>query len=259
MNSESYKCALVTGASSGIGLAYCHELAREGVNLVIVSRHQEILEALASKLQEQHPIRVVPIAIDLSHPKSPEQLVIKIKEKGITIDLLINNAGCADNGAFIDLPWDAHANLIQLMLTSLTQLCYLLLPDLLSQNRSGIINVSSIAGMISLTLKGRMHRMLYRPIKTYVIAFSEQLAQCYSDKGLTVQALCPGLTVSQFHDRSGDQQLKSSTPTWMWTTAELVVSTSWKALKKPRRLCVVPGWHNRLLIRISRLLALFKS
>ena len=117
-------------------------------------------------MKKQYEISVVPLAIDLSHPESPEQLVEKIKEKGITIDLLINNAGCADTGAFNELPWDAHAKLIQLKLTSLTQLCYLLLPDLLSQPRAGIINVSSIAGMIPLTRKGRTHRMLYCPIKT---------------------------------------------------------------------------------------------
>jgi uncharacterized protein len=258
MNSVEYKCALVTGASSGIGLAYCYELAKQGINLVIVSRQREVLEALSSELQEQYSIEVIPFAIDLSQPSSPKQLVTEIQNQGITIDLLINNAGRADTGAFLDASWDEHADLIQLMLTSLTQLCYLLLPQLLSQPRASIINVSSITGMMNLTLNGRMHRMLYRPIKTYVIAFSEQLDRSYRDQGLKVQALCPGLTVSRFHERSGDHQLKSSTPTWMWNTAESVVRTSWLALRKSRRTCVVPGFHNRALLAVSRLTALFK-
>jgi short-subunit dehydrogenase len=253
-----YKRALITGASSGIGLSFCHVLAGLSIDLIIVSRNINKLKLLSAELQKKYQVNVTPIAIDLSDSDAPKTLFNIIEEKGLNIDLLINNAGRADSGPFVETPWQEHRDLTTLMLSSLTELCYLFMPKLLSNNTSGIINVSSIAGIIDFSLKGRTHRVLYRPIKSYVIALSAELMKTYKSKGLKVQALCPGLTHSQFHQQSGDTELFKSVPKWMWTTSEFVAKKSVMSLIKSNRLCVIPGFHNRLIIFLSRLNDLFK-
>ena len=258
MSTQPYQCACVTGASSGIGLAYCHLLARQGINLVMVSRQHDVLASLAQELREQYQISISYYAIDLSKTNSAKQLADSMQTDAVEIDLLINNAGQGDLGEFLEQPWQHHDALIQLMLTSLTELCYLLLPQLLSKPHCAIINVSSILGLMQFKLKERSHRTLYRPIKCFVTAFTEQLVNQYSRPGVKLQALCPGLTDTQFHQRIGDQEISKRVPSWMWMSAEAVVNRSWQALTKSKRWCVVTGLHNRLFIRLSKYLAWFQ-
>ena len=253
-----YQQALITGATSGIGLGYCHLLADHSVNLIIVSRNVVSLDALAQELKQKYAIKVTVIAADLSEEDAADNIFKVVNEQGLKIDLLINNAGRADFGAFDKTPWIQHRALINLMLTSLTKLSYLFLPQLLACEKGALINVSSIAGLIGLSPKGRTHRVLYRPIKSFVVAFSEQLMKTYKDKGLVVQALCPGLTYSQFHQRSGDTKLFDAVPKWMWTSADYVVKKSISSLVGSHRLCVIPGWHNRLAVLMGCIMDLFK-
>lgn len=251
------KCALITGASSGIGLAYAHALAGQKADLVLVGRHHGVLKDLAQLLTAQYGVKVMPAAVDLSDPKAAQILKALVAESGMVLDCLINNAGYADEGPFLDLPWDAHERMLRAMLGSLTALCHVFLPDLLKRERAYLINVASVAGLIHMPFKSGMQRMLYRPIKSYVVYFTEQLAHNYRDQGLVVQALCPGLTVSDFHARSGDQHLRAQTPSWLWSSAKQVVHGSLAALKPGRKTVLVTGWHNRVIVFFCRLIYLF--
>jgi uncharacterized protein len=247
------KKALITGATSGIGLSYCHALAAQKTDLVIVARHIKALDDLASTLSKQYGIEVVPVALDLGEANAAQTLWSMLQKQKIVIDCLINNAGYGETAQFLDLSWSDHERMIRAMLTTLTELCYLFLPQLKRHQQAYIINVSSISGLIHFSIKKRMHRMLYPPIKNYVAHFSEQLALAYREDGIVVQALCPGLTVSQFHQRTGESDLYSRMPQWMWSSSDEVVSKSLSSLKPNKKTVLIPGWHNKLLVLLSRL------
>ncbi|MBV52581.1 MAG: short-chain dehydrogenase [Coxiellaceae bacterium] len=258
MHQQKYTCACVTGATSGIGLAYCHHLANHGIDLILVARDEETLRELSKKLSDQYGVNAWYYPIDLSKRDSAKALVSAMKLDQLNIDLLINNAGHGDVGEFHEEPWQHHEALIQLMLTSLTELCYLLLPQLLSRQRAGIINVSSIVSLMSMPLKGNKLRVLYEPIKSYVTELSRGLSRQYADQGIKVQALCPGLTLSNFHHRIGESELYSIIPKTFWMQPEAVVKSSWRAFKRSRRSCVVSGWKNKILVIIFKCIHLFR-
>ncbi len=258
MHQQKYTCACVTGATSGIGLAYCHHLANHGIDLILVARDEETLRELSKELSDQYGVNAWYYPIDLSKRDSAKALVSAMKLDQLNIDLLINNAGHGDVGEFHEEPWQHHEALIQLMLTSLTELCYLLLPQLLSRQRAGIINVSSIVSLMSMPLKGNKLRVLYEPIKSYVTELSRGLSRQYADQGIKVQALCPGLTLSNFHHRIGESELYSIIPKTFWMQPEAVVKSSWRAFKRSRRSCVVSGWKNKILVIIFKCIHLFR-
>jgi len=258
MHQQKYTCACVTGATSGIGLAYCHHLANHGIDLILVARDEETLRELSKELSDQYGVNAWYYPIDLSKRDSAKALVSAMELDQLNIDLLINNAGHGDVGEFHEEPWQHHEALIQLMLTSLTELCYLLLPQLLSRQRAGIINVSSIVSLMSMPLKGNKLRVLYEPIKSYVTELSRGLSRQYADQGIKVQALCPGLTLSNFHHRIGESELYSIIPKTFWMQPEAVVKSSWRAFKRSRRSCVVSGWKNKILVIIFKCIHLFR-
>lgn len=258
MHQKNYSCACVTGATSGIGLAYCHHLASQGTDLILVARDEETLRELSKKLSDQYGVNAWYYPIDLSKQDSAKALVSAMELDQLNIDLLINNAGHGDVGEFLEEPWQHHEALIQLMLTSLTELCYLLLPQLIRQQQAGIINVSSIVSLMSMPLKGRKLRLLYEPIKSYVTELSRGLSKQYAHQGVKVQALCPGLTLSNFHHRIDESELYSIIPKTFWMQPEAVVKSSWRALTKSKRSCVVSGWKNKLLVMIFKGIHLFR-
>lgn len=249
---NSCETAIVTGASSGIGLAYCHQLASMGINLILVARSQDRLNALAETLIKKHDVRVHVLPLDLMQSDAITQIRKQVDQLNVSVDIIINNAGFDDLGDFLTTPWSDHQSMFQAMLLFPTQLCYEFLPAMQKKKSGYIINVGSIVGLF--TLKGFKRsgfRVLYAPIKSYIIDFTCALARRYKADGIQFQALCPGLTYSEFHKRSGELDIYTRVPKFFWLSSEEVARQSLTALKKNKTI-VVTGWINRLLYQIHR-------
>tara|TARA_B110000459_G_scaffold198352_1_gene243212 strand:+ start:1346 stop:2116 length:771 start_codon:yes stop_codon:yes gene_type:complete len=248
-----FNTALVTGASSGIGTAYCKALAKEQCNLVITARDNTKLTAIAKELAADYNIKVYVIAQDLSNPKAPELIYDFTQKNNLSIDLLINNAGHGDNNDFTTATLATHNNMIAAMLSSTVALCHLYLPNMLSNKHGHIINVASTAGLIGFAVKGKFARSLYRPIKTFIVSFTQQLANTYRSEGIKLQCLCPGLTITEFHNRIGEKDLYTSIPKIFWMSAANVVSYSLKHASSKSLRPRIPGIINKILVFIYKI------
>jgi uncharacterized protein len=188
---------VVTGASSGIGEALAREFAERAHNLVLVARRRERLEALAQELERTHGSLVEVIQSDLQDPAAPQALVEEIARRGLPIHTFINNAGFGLRGRFAEQPMEELAGMIELNVTALTKLCRLVLPDLITRREGGIINVASTAAF-----QAGPNLAVYYATKAYVLSLSEALHEEAKPHGVTVTALCPGPTHSEFVDRA---------------------------------------------------------
>ena len=218
------KTALITGASSGIGKAFTELLASKNVNLVITARRTSELNEIKANLENKHNISVTCFPMDLAIPNAAVDLYQQIKEAKITIDYLINNAGFGGHGEFYKRDWKEEANMIQLNILTLTQLCHLFLPDFITQNSGRILNVASSAALVP----GGPLQSVYFATKAYVLSFSQGLAGELTDKNITVTALCPGATETEFEknaDLEGTQLFSGKT-----FSAEEVAKDGYKAM-----------------------------
>ncbi|MEM7145023.1 MAG: SDR family oxidoreductase [Verrucomicrobiota bacterium] len=191
--------ALITGASSGIGKALSHIHAENGGDLVVVARREDKLNDLKSSLEESHSVRVRVIAMDLGDAASPRAIFDMVKAEGIEIDYLINNAGFGGHGQFHERDWQQDLAMIQLNVVCLTELCRLFLPDFVKRNKGRILNVSSTASLPP----GGPFQSVYFATKHYVTALSYGIASELEGSGVTVTALLPGATESEFAQTSG--------------------------------------------------------
>ena len=214
--SETNGYALITGASAGIGAAFARELAARKVNLILTARRLERLQTLASELETAHSIKVEVIACDLADREAPRHLVAEIEQRGIQIDMLINNAGYGVTGYFLSQTWQTQADFIQVLMTAPTELCHRLLAGMRERGHGRIINVASLAGHIP----GSAGQTLYSGAKSYLIKLSQALHLEYGHEGIHTCALCPGFTYSEFHDVTGSREMMSKLPKWMWMDAE---------------------------------------
>ena len=192
------KTALITGASSGIGkeLAIIH--AQKGGDLVLVARRVEQLYDLKNKLEKQFNIKVFCIQKDLSVPGSGKEVYQEIKDQNIEIEFLMNNAGFGLLGKFHGLPWERQLQMINLNITTLTELTYLFLQDFTKKNSGKILNTSSTASFMPGPLQA-----VYYASKAFVTFFSNALAEELHDTNITVTALTPGATETEFGATSG--------------------------------------------------------
>jgi short-subunit dehydrogenase len=228
------KTALITGASAGLGAEFARQLAQQGYNLVLVARRLEKLNELAEGLQGEHPnLTVNCIAADLNDKQAPQQIFEQTQSLGIEIDFLINNAGSAGPDLLTDKPWQPHADFLQLMMLSVTELCYLFVPGMVERGFGRVINVSSVAARIARA--GDCH---YGPTKTYLVALSEGMGLALKAKGVHVSALCPGFTHTDFHEVAGMSEMKAAMPEFIWYSAETVVREGLQAVERGKLICV---------------------
>ncbi|MEO5559507.1 MAG: SDR family oxidoreductase [Dokdonella sp.] len=245
----SSTCALVTGASAGIGAAFARELAARGYALALTARRADRLDELAEELRAKHHVDVQCIPCDLADPKAPQFLEGEIASRGLVIDTLINNAGYGVTGTFLTQPWQVHADFIQVLMTAPAELCYRLLPGMRARGRGRIINVASLAGL----LPAPAGHTLYAASKAYLIKFSQALALENRAHGVNVCALCPGFTLSEFHDVTGTREQMKRMPGWLWMAAEPVVRDALDAVERGR-VVRVSGRVNRTIKRLFELL-----
>lgn len=245
MPSPSLGYALITGASSGIGAEIAREYARRGVPLVITARREDRLQALAEELRAHVPVEV--IAADLAQPDAVSRVCDMLESRGLSIRVLVNNAGYGVTGRYASNTWPAHADFLQVMITSVCELTWRLLPSLRSFPDGRILNVASFAGL----MPGSNGQTLYAAAKAFLIKFSESLAQENADRGVKVCALCPGFTWSEFHDVIGTRAMMSRLPKSLWLQSDAVARAGIDALERDR-VIVVPGWRYRWMHRIGR-------
>jgi uncharacterized protein len=245
------KTALVTGASAGIGAEFARQLAGHGCALILVARRLERLQQLADEIQAAHGSRCNIIALDLSDPKAGSDLMAQLQQRGLRVDLLINNAGYGLPGHLISQDWSAHAASLQLMLASPTELCRMFLPGMIANGFGRIINVASLAGHVP----SSAGHTTYGAIKSYLIRFSESLALEMQQTGAPVKvlALCPGFTYSEFHDVNGARARVNQLPKFMWLDAPTVVSQGLAALERGERMHI-NGRVNRLIAAVCKYL-----
>ncbi|MDE2422531.1 MAG: SDR family oxidoreductase [Gammaproteobacteria bacterium] len=183
--------ALITGASSGIGLELAKLMAKDGMDLILVARSANKLSQLAQDLQQQYRIQVTVIAQDLCQPNAVSALTTKLDQQ--PIDILVNNAGCGDFGLFQDVEWRQYHQTIQLNMTALTELTHAVLPQMIARNQGKIVNIASTAAFQPLPWMA-----VYAATKSYVLSLSEALAFELRHTGVDVLAICPGATKTGF-------------------------------------------------------------
>jgi short-subunit dehydrogenase len=236
--------AAVTGASTGIGAAFCERLAREGYDLWLVARRKARLEALARRLRAEHGIRAEAVAADLTDPAALRALEARLA-RDPRLALLVNDAGMGDVGAFAGAdPAVAEAE-IRLNALAVVRLTHAALRGMRRRRRGAVINVSSTAAFQPFP-----YAAIYGATKAFLNSFTEALHAELRGSGVRVQCLCPGLTHTEIFARAGADV--SRLPGFLFMEPEAVVAESLAALERGRVVCV-PGVGNRALASLSRL------
>ncbi len=240
------KTALITGASSGIGLELAHLFAQDGYRLVLVARNRAALRELGDELQSRYNITVRISPKDLAHPASPLELYQELQEAGIVLDVLVNNAGFGAAGAFLQTDWNNEAEMLQVNIVALTHLTKLFLPQIRAREGK-VMNVASTAAF-----QPGPFMAVYYASKAYVLSFTEALAEELRGTNVTVTCLCPGPVKTNFQKRAyltGTAMMNSP----LLVDVRAVARAAYDGLQQGKRI-VIPGWKNRMgvaLLRIS--------
>jgi short-subunit dehydrogenase len=243
------RVALVTGASAGIGAEFARVFAANGFDLVLAARREDRLRTLAGELEQAHGIRAHVFRVDLAQPDAPARLCESLGRAHLTIDALVNNAGYGVSGSFTSVSWGRHAEFLQVLLVSWTELTYRLLPGMVERGYGRIINVASLAGL----LPAPAGHTLYAATKAFMVRFSEALSSECSGRGIYATAVCPGFTLSEFHDVTGTRAIVQNLPSWMWMDAATVARHGFDAVMAGRPV-YVPGRINTAIALLGRLL-----
>jgi uncharacterized protein len=232
--------ALITGASSGIGEVFARKLSQRGCRLILVARRKERLEKLAGELPNAEVLTA-----DLANETDLYKVENRIASES-HLEFLINNAGFGIPGLFHETPLDAQDKMHRLHILATERLTHAALKGMIVRRKGNIINVSSVAGFISTP-----NSFTYNATKTWINSFTEgvYVELKYLQSPVRVQALCPGLTHTEFHDAAGID--KSVIAKSLWMSAEDVVNSSLRGLER-NQLIVIPGWRNRLFVCLYR-------
>ncbi|RKE22441.1 SDR family oxidoreductase [Streptomyces sp. TLI_171] len=235
--------ALITGATAGIGAAFANRLARDGRDLVLVARDVERLAATAAELTARHGVRVETLAADLATETGIEAVEHRLRDSEQPVDLLINNAGFGNRGAYLDVPVQDEIDMVKVHIEAVLRLTTAAVPGMRERGFGAVVNVASVAAFVP--------RGTYGATKAWVVNFTLGIARDLAGSGVRLQALCPGFTRTEFHQRAG--MGTSSIPSWGWLTAERVVNDSLADLARNRPLCV-PGKRYKAAVAAARLL-----
>jgi uncharacterized protein len=238
--------ALVTGASSGIGSALARVLAKNGHNLVLTARNQNRLDQLAGELHDEFGAAIKVIPKDLSIRASAQEIFAELQRESIKVSLLVNNAGFDVYGYFTRTDLAKELEMIQVNLVSLTELTKLVLIDMVNQKYGRVLNIASTGALIPSPLNA-----VYSATKAYVVNFSEAIAEELRGSGVTVTALCPGSTKTEFHQRAGIRDIPLDKFGSM--KAEAVAEIGYRSMMAGKRVAI-PGLNNQMLMLAARFL-----
>lgn len=229
---------LITGASSGIGLALARIFAANGFNLVLIARDRERLAQLADELVTRHRVQARVMAKDLAAPASPAEILAETQASGITIHVLVNDAGFGLRGALAQMELPVAMDMIQVNVNALVQVTRLFLPPMLARGKGRILNVASTAAFLP-----GPSMAVYYATKAFVSSFSCGLAEELAGTGVTVTTLYPGPTRTDFHRRAGTTGSQRLLARWTME-ADDVARLGYDALMRGKRM-LIPGFANK--------------
>jgi short-subunit dehydrogenase len=238
--------ALVTGASMGIGVDLAECFAKDGYDLVLTARSEAALKDVASTLAAKHNVKTTPIAIDLGVPGNGEKLAAQIAAQGLTVDVLVNNAGYGIAGAFDGSDRKSQLGMIDLNDRVLVELTHIYWPRMLANKRGGVLNVASTASFQPGPLMA-----IYYASKAFVLSFSEALWKEAEGTGVHVTCLCPGPTVSHFRERAGTGRTNLAKNLGNAMGSAPVAQQGYRGWKRNKRV-VVTGARNKMLAAMTR-------
>lgn len=237
------RTALITGASSGLGEVFARRLAARGYNLLLTARREERLNKLRHELEAEHSITAEVFVADLTRADDLDRLTGRINSLD-SLEMLVNNAGFGVLGSFVEIDAEGHADMIQVHVVAAVRLTRAALPKMIDRGTGAIINVSSVAGFRT------AGSVIYSATKACLTSFSQLLHTELNGSGVRVQALCPGLVYTGFHDTPDFESFeRSRIPEFLWLSADYVVDASLKALARNRAVCI-PSWRYRLLVAL---------
>jgi short-subunit dehydrogenase len=239
--------ALITGASSGIGAALAEVFAQHQYNLILVARNQHKLEALASKLQLEHGVEVSVRPYDLSSLSNVKDLCDALLNDETQVDVLVNNAGTVEHGSFVQIQPSEHQRIVQLNVCAITALLAYLLPPMVARGKGRVLNIASLGAFQPLPSVAT-----YAATKAFILSLSEALAEEVRGTGVTVTAVCPGLTATNM---VATAQQKSPAlkriPRFVFADTGTVARKAFAACHNGDAL-LVPGLKNNLVSVLSR-------
>lgn len=240
--------AVVTGPTAGIGRVYVERLAERGYDLLLVSRDAERLASVAAELEARHGIRARVQPTDLGDEAATEALAAMLEAEP-RVDLLVNNAGFGTTGTIARTDPGSQQRMVRVHCMAPVRLVQAVLPGMVARRSGAIVNVASIAAFV--TAPGNA---TYSAAKAFIRTFSDGIAADMVGSGIYVQALCPGFTRTEFH-----QRMNTSTTTianWLWLSADEVVAASLRALDRKGPVNVIPAWRYRVILALFRHLPL---
>lgn len=232
--------AVVTGASSGIGVAIARELASRGHSLTLVARREERLRSLADELSREHGIDAGLHVADLRRRKAREGLQRALGEEGRFAEVLVNNAGFGSRGEFVTNDTGRMVDMVRLNVEAVVDLTGRFLPGMVNRGRGAVINIASTSAFQPLPGSA-----VYAAGKAFVLSFSEAIRTELRGSGVTVTAVCPGPVKTEFTEAAGMAGVESATPDLMWTSVEDVARSAVDGAAHDKRV-VVPGTLNRV-------------
>lgn len=242
------RTCLVTGASSGIGVELARVLAARGHGVVLVARREEALRKVAEELAAAHPVRAEVLAADLTDEAARRALPDRVAELGLTVDVLVNNAGFGWMGLVAGADEAHQVAMVRTNCEAVASLCTLFLPGMVEQRRGAVLNVASTA-----SFQPMPGSALYAATKSFVLSYTEALRGEVARHGVKVSCLCPGPVPTEFTAVANISADGASTmPKFMWRSAEMVARTAIDGLAAGRPV-VVPGAPNRVLAQLAHL------
>ncbi len=241
MSRTAFRTALITGASAGMGAEFARELAAAGTGLILVARRLDRLEELAGELRAKYGVKAEVVQADVATPEGLAAVEGRIAADP-TLDLLINNAGFGGRTGFVKGETADHLNMVRVHVDATVRLTRAALPGMIDRGRGTVINLASIAAFSAFS--GAM----YSGTKAFLVMFSQNLQDEVRRKGIVVQALCPGMTHTEFHRVAKID--KSIVPKPFWMTASKVVRISLRRLG--HGVVCVPGWKNKVIAFLMR-------
>lgn len=240
---DARRVALVTGASSGLGAEFARQLGALGLDLVLVARRADRLEALRAEIEARSPVHCHVLDCDLSRPEAPAEVLEWTASRGLEVEWLVNNAGFATMGALTSLPFNRELAEIQVNVTTVTALTHGYLAGMVARRRGCIVNVASVGAFTPTPFMAT-----YTASKAFVLTFSEAVAGEVAGLGVHVQALCPGAARTEFHEVAG---ATGRLPALVFMTPEAVVRRSIVAATRGGG-TLVPGWLNKVAVQSTR-------
>jgi short-subunit dehydrogenase len=239
------KWALVTGASAGIGQALAEELAAGGTHLIVTARRRERLEELAARLRKAHGVSVEIVVADLAQRAAREELFAFTREKGIAVELLVNNAGLGAYGEFPEMERERLLEMVEVNVAAVIHLTHLFLPGMVERRRGDVLILSSTAAFQAVP-----YISAYAATKAFDLLFGEGLAEEMRSRGIRVCVLCPGSTVSEFHAVAGQPDFTKGRQ----ESARKVARRGLRGLARGKSL-VISGFGNWMGVVSQRLAA----